>query len=263
MKIIYPQNLSKKKIEKFFIKIGLKQLVIESKIKIPSNLDQRKMSIPQPPDLNDLYRLYMLIVLNKRTTILEFGTGYSTLVMHYALMENQKKFGKKKPFERCENPFEIFTVDNNNFFSKISKNRIKKFSKKTKYVNFFNTEVQMTNYQGNIAVEYKKLPIVNPDFIYLDGPSQWAPKNRVNNFTTAHPDMMPMSCDIAKIENFLTPGTIIVSDGRTANSIFLKNCFKRNWKFKRDIKNDQIYFILTEQSLGAYNTQQLNFYKNT
>ena len=49
------------------------------------------MKIPQPPDLNDLYRLYMLIVLNKRTTVLEFGTGYSTLVMHYALMEKSKK----------------------------------------------------------------------------------------------------------------------------------------------------------------------------
>ena len=130
MKIIYPKNLSKVNIEKFFVKIGLKQLVIESKIKIPPNLDQRKMKIPQPPDLNDLYRLYMLIVLNKRTTVLEFGTGYSTLVMHYALMQNQKKFGKKQPFQRCENPFEIFTVDNNRFFSKISKDRVKKYSKK-------------------------------------------------------------------------------------------------------------------------------------
>ena len=42
MKIIYPKNLSKINIEKFFVKIGLKQLVIESKIKIPPNLDQRK-----------------------------------------------------------------------------------------------------------------------------------------------------------------------------------------------------------------------------
>ena len=261
MRIIYPKNLTKYQIEKFFIKIGLKQLVIESKRKIPTNVDQRKMKIPQPPDLKDLYRLYSFIVLNKRTTVLEFGTGYSTLVMHYALMQNKKKFGNQKPFERCNHPYEIFTIDDNNFFSKISKDRIKKFSKKLKYVNFFHSKVQMTKYQGNFAVEYKKLPRVNPDFIYLDGPNQWAPKNNINNFTTAHLDMMPMSCDIAKIENFLTPGTIIVSDGRTSNSIFLKNCFKRNWIFKRDIKNDQIYFILNEQSLGAYNTEQLNFYK--
>ena len=262
MKIIFPKDISKKEIEDFFIKIGLRQLVIESKKKIPSYLDQRIMKIPQPPDLKDLYRLYMFIILNKRTTVLEFGTGYSTLVMHYALMENLKKFGKSKPFPRCENPYEIFTIDNNKFFSKISKNRIKKYSKKLNYVNFFYSRAQMTKYQGNFAVEYEKLPMVNPDFIYLDGPSQWAPKNNINNFTTAHPDMMPMSCDIVKFENFLTPGTIIVSDGRAANSFFLKNCFKRSWKFIHDRKNDQCYFLLIDKSLGEHNNKQLRFYSD-
>ena len=71
-------------------------------------------------------------------------------------------------------------------------------------------------------LEYEKLPRVNPDFIYLDAPNQWKLSGLINNFTTAHPDMMPMSCDIIKFENFLTPGTIIVSDGRTANSFFSK-----------------------------------------
>ena len=260
MKIHFPKKLNKKQIENFFIKIGLKQLVSESKKKILSKIDQRTMTIPQPPDLNDLYRLYMFIILNKRTTVLEFGTGYSTLVMHYALMENQKKFGLKKPFPRCENPYEIFSIDNNKFYTKISKDRLKKNSKKMKYVNFFYSKANMTKYEGNFAVEYERLPRVNPDFIYLDGPSQWAPNTTVNNFTTAHPDMMPMSCDIGKIENFLTPGTIIVSDGRTANSIFLKNCFKRNWKFLHDRNNDQCYFLLIDKSLGLHNNKQLKFY---
>ena len=179
----------------------------------------------QPPDLRDLYRLYMFIVLNKRTTVLEFGTGFSTLVMHYALMNNLKKFGLKKPFPRCEHPYEIFALDNNKHYFNISKNRVKKYSKNYKKVNFCYSDARITIYNGNYAVEYKKLPNVNPDFIYLDGPSQWGVKSRVNNFTT-HPDMMPMSCDIAKFENFLTPGTIIVSDGRTANSIFLKIALK-------------------------------------
>ena len=37
--------------------------------------------------------------------------------------------------------------------------------------------------------------------------------------------MMPMICDILKIENFLTPGTLIVSDGRAANIKFLRDNF--------------------------------------
>ena len=34
--------------------------------------------------------------------------------------------------------------------------------------------------------------------------------------------MMPMVSDILYIENFLTPGTIIVTDGRGANAEFFK-----------------------------------------
>ena len=35
-------------------------------------------------------------------------------------------------------------------------------------------------------------------------------------------DMMPMVSDILRIEFYLTPGTIILSDGRGANVDFLK-----------------------------------------
>ena len=56
-------------------------------------------------------------------------------------------------------------------------------------------------------------------------------KNKINNFTTAHPDMMPMGNDIIKIEYFLTPGSIILTDGRSANAKFLRDTFKRNWLY--------------------------------
>ena len=47
--------------------------------------DIRLTNNPQPPELKDLYRLYQFIILNKRTTILEFGCGYSTLIISHAL----------------------------------------------------------------------------------------------------------------------------------------------------------------------------------
>ena len=118
----------------------------------------------------------------------------------------------------------------------------------------------MTKYQGNYATEYKKLPLCNPDFIYLDGPDQFQVKNKINNFTTAHKDMMPMACDILKFENFLTPGTIIISDGRTANCEFFLNNFKRQWIHHFDRKFDQHIFYLNSDSLGKYNKLQLKFY---
>ena len=73
--------------------------------------------------------------------------------------------------------------------------------------------------------------------------------------------MMPMSCDILKIEYFLTPGTIIVSDGRSANSQFLIDNFKRKWLHYYDKKSDQHIFYLDAPALGVLNSRQLKFYK--
>jgi hypothetical protein len=258
-----PKKISKRKLEIFFRRIGLKDFVDENK-KLNKNLyiDRRRQDIPQPPDLEDLYFLYQFIVLNKRTTVLEFGCGYSSLIMHLALKDNEKKYGSKKPFERCQSPYHLYSIDNQKKYIKIANKRILKYSNRKPKVNFFYSKARMTVLNNNFAVEYDKLPRVNPDFIYLDGPSQWRVDGTVRNFTTAHHDMMPMSCDIIKFENFLTPGTIIVSDGRTANSLFLKNNFKRKWKFIHSVGNDQCYFYLDEKPLGIHNRQQLKFYKS-
>jgi len=258
-----PKKTSDKEIEKFFISIGLGYLAKKNYLhnNNKSYFDRRRNNDTHPPELKDLYRLYKFITLNKRTTVLEFGTGMSTLVMSKALLENEKKYGPSKPFERCKFPFHIFTVDNSKKYLRISKARINKYLKKNNKTNFFYSNARMALYNGNFAVEYEKLPRVNPDFIYLDGPSQWGVTKSLNNFTTSQEDLMPMSCDIAKIENYLTPGTIIVSDGRVANCIFLKNNFKRNWLFKIDRENDQCYFYLKDTILGMHNKKQLNFYK--
>ena len=59
--------------------VELKPLLKESKgekLSINSLTSKR----PFVPELNDLYRLYQFIKLNKRTTILEFGSGWSSLI---------------------------------------------------------------------------------------------------------------------------------------------------------------------------------------
>ena len=120
----------------------------------------------------------------------------------------------------------------------------------------------MTTFNDRFCTEYDKLPLVNPDFIYLDGPDQFKIKNKLNNFTTNHTDMMPMVSDILKFENFLIPGTVIVVDGRTANSFFLKNNFQRNWIYNYDKSNDRNFFYLKDDSLGVHNDELLKFYKS-
>jgi len=219
------------------------------------------------PDLNDLYRLYQFIILNKRTTILEFGSGWSSLVFSLALVELKKKYSNKIKKLRRNNPFELFIVENYKRYLKISKNRITKFYKTKSFqikpkIHYLFTDVEMALYNNKICTKYKKLPMCNPDFIYIDGPDQFNIKKNINGISTRHNDMMPMVSDVLSFEYFFTPGTIIVLDGRTANALFLKDNFKRKWKYFNDKKNDQHIFLLDEQLLGEYNKRQINFYKN-
>ena len=130
--------------------------------------------------------------------------------------------------------------------------------KKNTFIKF--SEVHMCKYNGIISTEYNYLPRINPDLIYLDGPSQYNVKGSINNISTAHKDFMPMSCDILKIEYFLKPGTIIVIDGRTSNYRFLKNNLRRKWKFFDGLKGDQHYCFLDESPLGELNAKQNKFY---
>ena len=78
-----PKNISLNNIKKFFYSKNLKILIEESHKQ--TKKENIFSNIPYKPDLYDLFRLYKLISLNKRTTIVEFGTGWSTLVMIAAL----------------------------------------------------------------------------------------------------------------------------------------------------------------------------------
>ena len=256
MKINFPKKVN---IKNFFIKEGLGFLIKNSKKKFLLN-DERRDPNPYKPDLNDLFYLYQLIILNNRTTVLEYGCGWSTLVMHLALMKNKKR-KKNKVFKRCGNPFELFSLDDSKKYINIAKKRVKKHSNNYEKVKFNFSKVIMTKFNEKYCTKYLNHPLLNPDFIYIDGPDQWTIKNKIENFTINNYSMMPMISDILKFEHFLTPGTIIVSDGRTANIRFLKSNFQRNWKYYYKKDMDQHYLLLDEKSLGKWNDEQLNYYK--
>ena len=265
MNIKIPKNKSKKFIEDFFIKKGLGSIIVESKKKIilNSKLSSKKILVPE---LKDLYRLYKFIILNKRTTIMEFGSGWSSLIFNLALYDLKKKNLKTAKLLRRNNLFELFVLENNKSYLSISKNRIRIYNNILKIknpikINYNFSEVKMTLFNDKISTCYQKLPLCNPDFIYLDGPDQFNIKGNINGVSTRHLDFMPMSCDILKLENFYTPGTIIICDGRAANAKFLKDNFRRKWKYKNDKINDQHIFVLVDQSLGKHNDALLDFYK--
>ena len=111
----------------------------------------------------------------------------------------------------------------------------------------------MTLFNNRIATEYRSIPMINPDFIYLDGPARFSVHGNINGITTDHGDMMSMACDTRKSEHFLTPGTIIFVDGRTINPRFLKASFQRGWSYECERDVDQHIFTLKEEALGIYN----------
>jgi hypothetical protein len=263
-KIILPPKKNKKQIEIFFKKLKLGYLVTESRRR-DRNVNEYFSDSPFKPELLDLYNLYQFITLNKRTTVIEFGTGYSTLIFHIALENNRKKYYEQIKKLRRNNPFELFSIDDDkNWIKKIKKKittyQNKNLSKKSK-IHYHYSKVKMALYNGKLATEYKNLPICNPDFIYIDGPSQFAPSNKINGISTCHIDMMPMVCDVLKFEYFFTPGTIIVTDGRGANAMFLKDNFKRNWIYGYEESWDQHIFYLNDNPIGPYNKLQLQFYR--
>ena len=196
---------------------------------------------------------------------MELGSGWSTFVFTSALIENKKRYSKEIKKLRRNNPFELFVLENIKKYKSLNKKTNSKYlnTQSTKIkTTWLNTEAKMVNYNGMLATEFTHLPLCIPDFIYLDGPSQYSIKNRVNNFTTAHKDVVPIGCDLLKIEYFLIPGTIIVVDGRTSNARFLRENFKRKWQFTRNEKCDQSIFVLNDLPLGKWNKLQLRFYKN-
>ncbi len=261
LRIKIPKNISKKKVLEYFLRKNF-----SSFLQIKKENKKLIQSRPYYPELNDLYRLRQFIIENKRTTVLEFGTGWSTLAILSAVIELEKKYSLKVNKLRKKDKFKVFVVDNEKKYLNISKKRVFKYKKTIKdtkdNINFLFSDVSFELINNQFCNLYKKIPLCNPDFIYLDGPNLFKIKNSINNFTNRHHDMMPMVANILNIEPFLIPGTIILSDGRTANMIFLKNNFKRNWVYIHDKKNDQNILYLDEKPLGKINSDFLKFYNS-
>jgi hypothetical protein len=97
----FPKDVNYSKIKSFFKKKNLTKLISLSNRRcsdindmIESN-QSMTAAPPYKPELIDLYRLYQFVLLNKRTIILEFGSGFSSLIFNCALEEKKKKLSKK------------------------------------------------------------------------------------------------------------------------------------------------------------------------
>lgn len=211
-----------------------------------------------PAQWRDLLRLHYFIRTRRVTTVLEFGVGFSTAVMAHAVHLNSRDHSEtvRRDLRRA-NAFEVHSVDESGKWFAVAASRADADTRQ--HIAFLQSEVLMTTFAGRICTEYERLPNICPDFIYMDAPAQTPVRGHQSGITTDHPDRLPMSCDLLKIEHFLLPGTLVVVDGRSANARFLKCNFQREWAYLHDPVEDFHLFELLEMPLGRWNERQINF----
>ena len=214
-----------------------------------------------PIDREDLVRIHRLIRQRKCFTVLEFGVGFSTIVIADALMKN------KADWEQLENPpairnrylFQCFSVDSSQEWLERSKARLPEVLQN--FVNFQYSRVEIGTYQGQLCHYYKTLPDIVPDFIYLDGPDPQTVEGSINGMTFQCKERTVMSGDLLLMEPIFLPGTFILVDGRTNNARFLQNNFKRDYEIIWDRKGDVTTMELKEERLGKYNLLGSDFFE--
>jgi hypothetical protein len=230
----------------------------EKILKLINTLDSKKNNRMQP-DVIDLARIHKLIRNYKIFTALEFGIGYSTIVISDALKKNADDYNsvKNKKIVEKNNKFELHSVDS-------SKKWINNFKKDFNNIIYKNTSiyfssVYLSKYNDQICSLYKKIPPILPDFIYLDAPDPNTIKNKINNIDYNNSDFVVMSGDILTFENFLLPGCIILVDGRNTNLRFLKNNLRRKWSIIEDYKSSYSFLYLNELPIGKKNLNYLEY----
>ena len=219
-----------------------------------------KLNIPFPPVVEDLARLHRLIRKRKAFTVLEFGSGLSTVVMADALSKNKADYLalQEKPELRNRFMFQIFSVESDKKWIDYSQSNFPKHL--LEHVNYHYSEVKIDTFNGRICHFYDNLPDIVPDFIYLDGPNPKDVKGNVNGMTFQCDERTVMAADLLLMESILLPGTFILIDGRTNNARFLKNNLQRNFEMSWDKDGDVTSFELKEERLGKYNILGSDFY---
>ena len=219
-----------------------------------------KLNMPFAPIAEDLARLHQLIRTRKAFTVLEFGSGLSSIVIADALSKNKTEFLAldEKPELRNRFMFKIFSVESDKLWIENNQSNFPKHL--LEHVNFHYSEIKIDTFNGRICHFYDNLPDIVPDFIYLDGPNPKDVKGNVNGMTFQCDERTVMAADLLLMESILLPGTFILVDGRTNNARFLKNNFQRNFEMRWDKDGDITSFELKEERLGKYNILGSDFY---
>ncbi|MGE0212711.1 MAG: hypothetical protein AB7S41_13525 [Parvibaculaceae bacterium] len=204
------------------------------------------------PQISDLARLHRLIRERMATTVLEFGVGFSTVVMADALAKNEAEFAAlpNAPKLRNRRAFQLVSVDASRHWISETEKRIPAHLRPR--IEIGHSRVLAGTHLGQLCHFYETLPNVVADFIYLDGPSPKDVEGSVNGLDFLIDERTVMSADLLLMEPTMLPGTFILVDGRTNNARFLERNFRRPFKCTRNSEADVTTFELDEPPLGRH-----------
>jgi len=185
-----------------------------------------------PPEVLDLCRIHKLVRERNVFTVLEFGIGYSTLVIADAIQKNKiDSLNNNIEDIFWTDSFSVHSIDSSKAWADKFKKKLKKNESIEPYINLHLSNVRIGEFNGQICHYYDNLPDIIPDFIYLDGPSPLDVTGEIRGITFQNTNRSVMSGDLLIMEPSFHPGTFILVDGRSNNARFLKNNFKRNWQY--------------------------------
>jgi hypothetical protein len=213
-------------------------------------------TVPTPygPELDDLHHLYALVRRTAAVSVLEFGSGWSTLVLALAIDENATSYGASYDV-RHPNPFQVLSVDASAEYSARSFQRLPAALQRRVIPHV--TGARLVEYGGRWASLFDALPPFVADLIYLDGPEPGQVDGMHDGFTLEDPHGLPVAADILRLEPMLWPETTIVIDGRTANARFLRANLQRRWDHLRDPYGDRTTLFLDETPFGEISARHL------
>ncbi len=210
------------------------------------------------PEINDLYFLYCVVREKAVVSVLEFGSGWSTLALAIALQENFVDFGDAHIKSiRHPNPFQLLTLDASEKWQGVALSRLNE--EESLRVTSKVVTPRLSLFEGVLCHFNDFVPNFTPDLVYLDGPDHDQVIGAESGFKYDERFTPPMSADLLRIEPYLWPETIVVADGRTANVRFLESHFKRNWQIMHDPFGDRSLFRINEPAFGVISQEHIDF----
>jgi len=203
-----------------------------------------------PPVLADLVRIHKLVRSRQARCVLEFGVGFSTLVIADALEKNRLEAAeliKSQPSKNGDDDFSVTSVDASRYWLDRLSDRIP--ASLENRIRLAHSEVEISQFQGQVCHFFQKLPDLVPDFIYLDGPDPKQVTGSIRGISFQNPVRTPLAADILLLESTLLPSAFILVDGRTNNARFLARNLKREYRISWDRASDVTSFELIEDPL--------------